>query len=38
MDSASKSHSNLKTSCEVDNYASKVFTEYYGTDINLAGR
>lgn len=36
--STSKSQSHLKTSAETDAYASKVFTEYYGTDLNFHPR
>lgn len=31
----SKSHSNLKISAETENHSSKVFTEYYGTEIQI---
>lgn len=31
----SKSQSNLKVSSETENYSSKVFTQYYGTDIHV---
>lgn len=33
--SVSKSHINLKLNTEADTYASKVFTEYYGTDLDF---